>query len=213
MVRQYVKWVSANPTTADTSQDDQPSRCSIPYIKYVSECRAKVLSRHGTQVGHKLRETLRQLLMQPKDPLPNSLSSDLVYRVACKGCNACYVGVTTKTLQSRISEHQGTVRRRETTSLIWVHTAETGHSFDFKNAKAIDHSRFKGERLVKEALHSGLQAANRCASLLVQSKAIQIRTNHKEVRQVQAGDRLGARTDPPADEAPTRDQSRAPGHG
>ncbi len=118
-----------------------------------------------------------------------------------------YVGDTRKTLQSRIREHQGAVRRRETTSLIWMHTAETGHSFDFENAKAIDHGRFKGERLVKEALHSGPQAVNRCVSLPVQYQAIQTRTNHKEVQQIQAGDRQGAPTDPPADEAPTRGPS------
>ncbi len=82
--------------------------------------------------------------MQPKDPLPNALRSDVVYHVDCKGCNANYVGETRKTLQSRMREHQGTDPRRETTSLIWMHTAETGHSFDFENAKAIDPGRFKG---------------------------------------------------------------------
>ncbi len=84
--------------------------------------------------------------MQPKNTLPHSLRSDVVYRVDCKGCNAYYVGETRKTLQSRIREHQGAV--------IGMHTAETGYRFDFEDAKAIDHGRFKGERLVKEALYS-----------------------------------------------------------
>ncbi len=124
----------------------------------------------------------------------------------CNECNAYYVGETRKSLQSRIRKHQGAVRRRGT-------TAETGHSFNFENAKAIDHGCLKGERLVKEALHSGPQAFNQCASLPVQREAIPIRTNHKEVRQIKARDRPGARTDPPADEAPTqgrtaRDQKR-----
>ncbi len=207
VVRQYVKRRSANPTTADTSQDDRPSLRSIPYIKGVSEGTARILSRYGIQVGHKPCGTLQQLLMQPKDPLPHSLRSDVVYRVGCKGCSPYYVGETRKTLQSRIREHQGAVQRKETTSLIWMHTAETGHSFDFENAKAIDHGRCKGKRLVKEALHSGIQAVNRCVSLSVQYQAIQVRTNHKEVRQIQVGDRPGARTDPPADETPTQGPS------
>ncbi len=38
--------------------------------------------------------------------------------------------------------------------------AENGHRFYFENA--VDHVRFKGERLVKRALHSELQAARRC---------------------------------------------------
>ncbi len=81
-------------------------------------------------------------------------------------------GETRKTLKSRIREHQGAVRKKETTSLIWMHTAETGHSFYFENAKAIDYGHFKGERLVKEALHSERQAVNRYVSLPVQYQAI-----------------------------------------
>ncbi len=88
-----------------------------------------------------------------------------------------------------------------------MHAAETDHSFDFENVKAIDHGRFKWERLVKQALHSEPQTFNRFLALPVQYKAIQIRTNHKEVRQIQAGDRPGARTDPPAGEAPTQGPS------
>ncbi len=42
----------------------------------------------------------------------------------------------------------GAVQRRETTSLIWMHTAEAHQRFDLKNAKAVEHVRFKGERLV-----------------------------------------------------------------
>ncbi len=65
--------------------------------------------RHGIQVGHKPCGTLRQLSMPPKDPLPNSLKSDVVYRADCKGCTAYYVGETRKTLQSQICIHQGAV--------------------------------------------------------------------------------------------------------
>ncbi len=60
----------------------------------------------------------------------------------------------------------------EATLFIWMHTVYIGHSFGFEKAKAIDHDRFKGERLVKEALHSGPQAVNLCTSLLVQYQAI-----------------------------------------
>ncbi len=41
----------------------------------------------------------------------------------------------------------------------------------------------------------------------VQYQAIQTRTNHKEVQRIQAGDRPGARTYPPADEAATQGPS------
>ncbi len=114
------------------------------------------------------------------NPLPNALRSDFVYRVDCKECNAYFVHVT------GIRENQGAVRRRETTVLIWLHTAETGHSFVFENAKAVNHGRFKEERLVNEALHAGPQTVNRCISPPLQYQSIQIRTNHKQSRQIQA---------------------------
>ncbi len=63
VVRQNVKRRSANPTTADTSDDDQSSQHSIPHIKGVSEGTARILGRHGIRVGHKPCGTLRQLLM------------------------------------------------------------------------------------------------------------------------------------------------------
>ncbi len=90
-----------------------------------------------------------------------------------------------------------------------MHTAEAGLSFDSENAKDIDYGRFKGERFVKEAMHSGTQAVSRCASLQAQYKATQIRTNHKEKRHIQAGDRFRARTDPPVGEAPAKGSSFA----
>ncbi len=86
----------------------------------------------------------------------------------CKWCNTYYVGETRKALQSRKRKNHGASLRRETTSLILMHTTETGHSFGFENAKAVNHGRSKGERLVNEALHSGPQAINRCVSLPIQ---------------------------------------------
>ncbi len=53
------------------------------------------------------------------------------------------------------------------------------------NAKAINHGRFKWERLVKESLHSGPQTANRSVSLPLQYQAIQRRVNHREYRKIQ----------------------------
>ncbi len=121
------------------------------------------------------------------NPLPNDLRSDVVYRVDCKECNAYFVDETGMTLQTGIREHQGAIRRRETTSFIWMLTAETCHRLDFENAKAVNHGRFKEERLVNEALHSEPQAVNRCVSSPLQYQAIQIRTTHQQSRPIQAG--------------------------
>ena len=40
-----------------------------------------------------------------KDPIPSGLLSRVVYKFACAGCNACYVGETTRHFSSRVREH------------------------------------------------------------------------------------------------------------
>ncbi len=108
-----------------------------------------------------------------QNPGPSDLKSDVVYRMGCKGRNALEkIGKLYKVARA----HQGAVRRRETTSLIWMHPAETAHSLDFENAKTIDHGRFKG----REVLHSGPQAGNRCASLPVRCQAISTRVRKND---------------------------------
>ncbi len=66
-----------------------------------------------------------------------------------------------------------------------MYEAETGHCFDFENIKAIDNARFKGGRLVKDALHLEPHAVNRLVWLPVQYQAIHIKATHTKVRQVQ----------------------------
>ena len=37
--------------------------------------------------------------------IPKFLKSFVVYKSVCPGCNACYIGVTTRHLSTRIKEH------------------------------------------------------------------------------------------------------------
>ena len=40
-----------------------------------------------------------------KDPIPGGLRSRVVYKFTCAGCNACYVGETTRHFSTRVREH------------------------------------------------------------------------------------------------------------
>ena len=40
-----------------------------------------------------------------EDPIPGGLRSRAVYKFACAGCNACYVGETTRRFSTRVREH------------------------------------------------------------------------------------------------------------
>ena len=48
---------------------------------------------------------LKTILPSLKTPVDKMLKSGIVYKITCPGCTACYVGETTRHLQSRIKEH------------------------------------------------------------------------------------------------------------
>ncbi len=48
-------------------------------------------------------------------------------------------------------EHKGTIRRHETTSLVWRHTAKRGYAFESDNVRVIDMNWSKGGRPLREA--------------------------------------------------------------
>ena len=50
-------------------------------------------------------------LFNVKDPIHKSLKSFVVYKFVCPGCNACYIGETTRHLSTRIKEHLETDKK------------------------------------------------------------------------------------------------------
>ncbi|KAL1448305.1 hypothetical protein WDU94_005688, partial [Cyamophila willieti] len=64
-----------------------------------------------------------------------------VYQIKCSDCNSIYIGLTTRSLEKRFSEH---VVRPE--SHVAQHMAEIGHSFCISNATLL-HSERKARKL------------------------------------------------------------------
>ena len=60
-------------------------------------------------------------LMQTKDPQPEWKKKGVMYQVPCAECESVYIGKTGRTLEKRISEHKGTVRRHDVKNVIAVH--------------------------------------------------------------------------------------------
>nr|VZI29501.1 unnamed protein product [Spirometra erinaceieuropaei] len=109
---------------------------SIPYVKNVSEATARILKPFGIGVAHKPECTIRQQIMKPKDPLPTTEQSAVVYSIPCQNCNARYVGETGKRLGTRLHEHQLAINRKDKLSLVYGHIRELNHDFAFEKARA-----------------------------------------------------------------------------
>ena len=121
----------------------------------------------------KPNQTLRQLLVHPKDKIPLSEKTGVVYQVDCSSCGSSYVGQTGRTLQHRVKEHQRALTSYTpyTTSAVAEHSMKTGHNIEWESAKVLEVSDQYFQRTYLEAwnirLHS--QTMNRDDGILPQT--------------------------------------------
>ena len=73
-----------------------------------------------------------------KDSIPDALKSNVVYKFSCAGCNACYIGETTRHLATRTKEH--------------LHTDKS--SYVYKHLLSSDDCRSKCDNLCFKILDS-----------------------------------------------------------
>ena len=80
----------------------------VPYYKGVSESLKKICGKHGVQVYFKGGNTIKSLLVAPKDQDPILKKSGVIYRYKCGrvDCNEEYIGESLRTFGERFREHQ-----------------------------------------------------------------------------------------------------------
>ena len=160
----YPSWILKDPKQK-TKGDQQPTPqintsstpkkkypVILPYVKGFSEELRRIFKGYNIQAYFKPTNTLRQLLVRPKDKLDKHQVTGPVYHIPCGGCSASYVGETERSLKARFLEHR---RPSSTTSEVsrHIHTVEPGHSVDINNAKVLEVEPRWYERGVKEAIH------------------------------------------------------------
>ena len=97
---------------------------SVPYFPGLSESYKKIFKYTLIQVCFKGVNTLKSLLMDPKDKISTDQKKDIVYHWECQadGCNASYIGETSRTLGERVKEHS-----KSTTLAILKHCKDFHH--------------------------------------------------------------------------------------
>ena len=87
----------------------------------------------GIRTTFKPRGTLREALVQTKEPQPVWKKRGDVYQIPCAEC--VYIGGgTRRMLEKRLSEHKGAVKRNDTENGIAVHVWKTPHKVDWEAA-------------------------------------------------------------------------------
>ena len=130
----------------------------LPYIGHFSVVTQKkvhrLIKRYCNDLDIKLVFSSFKIgkLFSVKDPISGGLRSRVVYKFACAGCNACYVGETTRHFSTRVREHLVT----DKASHIFKHLQNSEHCRALCSVDCfhiLDHTSTGFQLKIKEAFH------------------------------------------------------------
>ena len=121
----------------------------VPYYKSLSESLKKICGKHGVQVYFKGGNTIKSLLVAPKDQDPILKKSGVIYRYKCGrvDCDEEYIGELSRTFGERFREHQ------KAPSPIYGHSNITGHQITIDNFSIVEREDQNLSRAIQEALY------------------------------------------------------------
>ena len=147
--------------------DEPKSTVVIPYVQDLSEAVGRVYKRHGIPTAMRPFQSIRSLLVHPKDKHRPQDICECVYRIPCKNCNKTYIGETGRAFG--IQEHRQEVSQRDVRaytrstsrslageqnkSAVTDHAISLHHVIDWDQAKVIDSLSNRVDRWIKEAIH------------------------------------------------------------
>ena len=141
----------------------------IPYVQGLTESISRVMKEHGITTAVKPYQTIRQILVKPKDKRGVGETAECVYKIPCKNCDRVYIGETGRKLETRVKEHkmdtgQATSKgyftrssRSESQterhkSAITDHALQENHVIDWEGVKIMDRESDRKRRWIKEAI-------------------------------------------------------------
>ena len=76
--------------------------------------------------------------------------TNVVYRICCKDCEACYISETKRSLKARIKEH---INNKNNESVVCQHQINFGHEFDWNRTVVVDSEISYKKRFISEMIH------------------------------------------------------------
>jgi hypothetical protein len=150
----YTNWAWSAPSSRKRDpkpkkQLDRPPKGSIslPYVRGVSEAINRKIRKAGVTVHTKPSNTIRSMIVSPKDKIKTLDRTGTIYNIKCNDCHSQYVGETERNLGKRVSEHS-----REA-SPVGEHMKGAKHTFDPDQVKILDTDARWYQRGVKEAVY------------------------------------------------------------
>ena len=137
-----------NNQSGQNNTSNQNLYMVVRYHQGLSESIKKLCKKFGVQVYLKGAQTIKDLLMAPKDNDPITKKSRVIYRYKCdeNGCEEEYIGESTRTFAERFKEHQ------KAPSPISNHCNISGHKINTDNFTIVGRENQNLIRAIKEAL-------------------------------------------------------------
>lgn len=162
-------------TAMEVSVEENREKCfrSLTNIDGLTQQVTKTIRKEypNVHIASKQSKTVGSLLPIAKDRTGKGDQSNVVYRIDCSDCDACYIGMTTTKLKSRLSGHRSNVRKlqklrddgytntdaaiaeiREKTALI-NHAAAMEHSFGLDEVKIVERTHKSSNLPILESCH------------------------------------------------------------
>ena len=145
------------PTKQDLKRREQTNNIKgqnkpymiLPYVRGLSESMKNICSKHGVQVHYRGGNTIKGLLMAPKDKDHITKKGGIIYRFKCQrmDCDDEYIGESSQTFGERFKEHL------KAPSPIYDHQSITGHDTTIDNFSIVGREDQNLIRAIKEAIY------------------------------------------------------------
>ena len=133
----------------NTSLTQKRCHIVVPYTKGLCESYKTICGKYGVQVYFKGGNTLKNLLIFPKNRAEMTKQSNNIYWYKCgrTDCNDEYTGESARTFEERYKEHL------KAPSPIFEHNNTTGHTTSVENFKIIRREGHGVARSIKKAIY------------------------------------------------------------
>ncbi|XP_011883882.1 PREDICTED: uncharacterized protein LOC105571024 [Vollenhovia emeryi] len=123
---------------------------TVPYIQNISNNIKNILNDRGFYTIFTIPKKLNCIIKTGKDPLDKLNQKELIYKIECKDCDACYVGQTKRHLKTRIKEHEANIKREHSAhSVVSQHRETLHHDFNWLNTKILRRNTQRNEKSLK----------------------------------------------------------------
>ncbi|KAJ4451847.1 hypothetical protein ANN_03325 [Periplaneta americana] len=132
----------------DSQEVEKPAIACLPFTGRLSGKISRLLYKHGIKTIHKGQISKRR--SRPRS----------IYRILCE-CEAAYIGQTGRTITTRLSEHQRSIRLMQPEkSGLAEHCIEKSHRANFNNTEVLAKCSGYWDRKVKETLAIAAERGN-----------------------------------------------------